>query len=49
MDIETYNWKEKMLKFREEFLGVEKDRIVGRVGCIPDELDVDLDEVIVEV
>ena len=49
MDIETYNRWEKMLKLREKLLAVEEDRIAGRKGCTPDELDMYLDEVIAEV
>lgn len=49
MDIETYNRREKMLKLREELLAVEEDRLAGRTGCSPDELEVYLDEVIAEV
>lgn len=49
MDIGTFNRREKMLKLREELLAVEEDRIAGRNGCILDELDAYLDEVIAEV
>lgn len=49
MDIETYNRREKMLKLREELLAVEEDRLAGRTGCSPDELEAYLDEVIAEV
>lgn len=49
MDIETYNRREKMLKLREELLAVEEDRMAGRNGCTPDELDAYLDDVIAEV
>ena len=49
MDIETYNRREKMLKLREELLAVEEDRIAGRTGCILDELDEYLDDVIAEI
>ena len=46
MDNETYNYKEKMLKLREELLAVERDRLAGRVGCTVEELDAYLDGVI---
>lgn len=36
----------KMLKLREELLAVEEDRNEGRNGCILDELDAYLDEMI---
>ena len=39
MDIETYNRREKMLKFREELLAIEEDRIAGRSGSIKKERD----------
>lgn len=48
MDIETYNRREKMLKLREELLAVEEDRLAGRTGCTPDELDACLDRIIAE-
>ena len=37
-----------MLKFRDELLAVEEDRLAGRAGCTIDELDVYLDEIIAE-
>lgn len=49
MDIEAFTRREKMLKLREELLAVEEDRLVGRAGVTPDELDRYLDSVIVEV
>ena len=48
MDIETYSRREKMLKLREELLAVEEDRLAGRNGCSPDELESYLDEIISE-
>ena len=48
MDIETYSRREKMLKLREELLAVEADRLAGRNGCSPDELESYLDEIISE-
>ncbi|HBR34584.1 MAG TPA: prevent-host-death protein, partial [Firmicutes bacterium] len=39
----------KMLKLREELLAVEEDRLAGRAGVTPDELDSDLDSIIDEV
>lgn len=38
MDIGTYNHREKILKFREELLAVEKDRMRGRKGYSVDEV-----------
>jgi prevent-host-death family protein len=49
MDIETFSRREKMLKLREELLAVEEDRLAGRVGCSPDELDSYLENIIDEV
>ena len=48
MDIETFNRREKMLRFREELLSVEEDRLAGRTGCTLDELDSYLDDMIDE-
>lgn len=48
MDIETYDRREKMLRLREELLAVEEDRLAGRTGATPDELDAYLDGVIAE-
>jgi hypothetical protein len=41
--------QEKMLKLREELLAVEEDRIAGRTGVTPDELDSHLESIIDEV
>ena len=49
MDIEAFTRREKMLKLREELLAVEEDRLAGRRGCTPDELDSYLDSIIDEV
>ncbi len=49
MDIETYSRREKMLKLREELLAVQEDRLAGRVGVTPDELDDYLEGIIDEV
>lgn len=49
MDIEVFTRREKMLKLREELLAVEEDRLAGRAGCTPDELDKYLDSIIDEV
>lgn len=49
MDIEAFSRREKMLKLREELLAVQEDRMVGRVGVTPDELDTYLESVIDEV
>jgi prevent-host-death family protein len=46
MDIETFNRREAMLKLREELLAVEEDRLAGRGGCTPDELEAYLDDII---
>lgn len=48
MDVETFNRREKLLKLREELLAVEEDRLSGRAGCAPDELEAYLDSVIAE-
>lgn len=49
MDIKTFTRREKMLKLREELLAVEEDRLAGRMGCTPEELDKYLDGIIDEV
>ena len=49
MDIDTFTRREKMLKLREELLAVEEDRIAGRTGITPDELDSYLESIIDEV
>jgi PHD/YefM family antitoxin component YafN of YafNO toxin-antitoxin module len=49
MDIEAFVRREKMLKLREELLAVEEDRLAGRMGSTPDELDSFLDSIIDEV
>jgi PHD/YefM family antitoxin component YafN of YafNO toxin-antitoxin module len=49
MDIEAFIRREKMLKLREELLAVEEDRLAGRVGVTPDELDKYLEGIIGEV
>jgi PHD/YefM family antitoxin component YafN of YafNO toxin-antitoxin module len=49
MDIEAFSRREKMLKLREELLAVEEDRIAGRMGSTPDELDSYLESIIDEV
>lgn len=48
MDIETFTRREKMLKLREELLAVEEDRLAGRTGYTPEELDKYLDDIIDE-
>ncbi len=48
MDMETFSRREKMLKLREELLAVEEDRLAGRAGTSPDELDVWLESVLDE-
>ena len=49
MDIVSFTRREKMLKLREELLSVEEDRIAGRTGVTPDELDSYLESAIDEV
>ncbi len=49
MVIEKFTLRKKMLKLREELLAVEEDRLVGRAGVTPDELDKYLDCIIAEV
>ena len=49
MDIEAFVRSEKMLKLREELLSVEEDRLTGRAGVTPDELDSYLESIIDEV
>ena len=46
MDIKTFTRREKMLKLREELLSVEEDRMAGRIGVTPDELDIYLEDII---
>lgn len=48
MDIAAYERREKMLKLREELLAVEEDRMAGRLGLTPDELNDDLEDIIEE-
>lgn len=40
--------QEKMLKLWEELVAAEEDRLAGRVGVTPDELESSLDRVIDE-
>lgn len=49
MDIEAFIRREKMLKLREELLAVEEERLAGRAGVTPDELDKYLEGIIDEV
>lgn len=49
IDIDTFTRREKMLKLREELLAVEEDRMAGRIGVAPDELDSYLESIIDEV
>ncbi|MBD2868989.1 type II toxin-antitoxin system Phd/YefM family antitoxin [Paenibacillus arenilitoris] len=48
MDIEAFSRREKMLKLREDLLAVQEDRLAGRAGVTPDELDTYLDSIIDE-
>lgn len=49
MDIASFTRCEKMLRLCEELLAVEKDRLSGRTGMTPDELDTYLEDLIGEV
>ena len=49
MDVESFVRREKMLKLREELLAIEEDRISGRIGVTPDELENYLENIIIEV
>ncbi len=49
MDIEAFTRREKMLRLREELLAVEEDRLAGRAGVTPDQLDSHLESIIDEV
>ncbi len=49
MDIASFVRREKMLKLREDLLSVEEDRIAGRVGITPEELEVYLESIIAGV
>jgi prevent-host-death family protein len=39
MDIAAFQRREKMLELREALIRVEEDRLSGRAGCSPEELD----------
>ncbi|WP_368234084.1 type II toxin-antitoxin system Phd/YefM family antitoxin [Anaerotruncus rubiinfantis] len=49
MNIDAFARREKMLSLREELLAVEEDRLQGRAGYTPDELDTYLEGIICEV
>lgn len=49
MDLEAFTRREKMLRLREELLAVEEDRLAGRRGVSPSELEKYLEEVVDEV
>jgi PHD/YefM family antitoxin component YafN of YafNO toxin-antitoxin module len=49
MDIEAFTRREKMLRLREGLLAVEEDRLAGRAGVTPDQLDSYLESIIDEV
>lgn len=49
MDIDASARREKTLKLREELLTVEEDRLTGRAGTFPKELDAYLESIIAEV
>ncbi len=46
MDIHAFSRREKMLSLREALLSVEEDRMAGRMGKTPEELDTYLEAVI---
>ena len=48
MDIMTYSRREKMIQLREALLAAEEDRMAGRMGVSPDELESYLDGIIDE-
>jgi len=48
MDVESFIRREKMLRLREELLAVEEDRVAGRFGVTPDELDGFIEDIICE-
>ena len=49
MDIESFQRREKMLQLREKLVAVEEDRLSGRTGCTPGELDAYLSDIIAGV
>ncbi|NLB74400.1 MAG: type II toxin-antitoxin system Phd/YefM family antitoxin [Firmicutes bacterium] len=49
MDIEAFTRRERMLRLREELLAVEEDRLAGRTGVTPDQLESYLESIIDEV
>ncbi len=49
MDIEAFTRRERMLRLREELLAVEEDRLAGRAGVTPNQLDSYLESIIDEV
>ncbi|KLU63376.1 hypothetical protein CEB3_c02460 [Peptococcaceae bacterium CEB3] len=49
MDTDTFVRHEGLLTLREELLAVEEDRLAGRTGTTPDELDSYLESIIDEV
>ncbi|MFD0714580.1 type II toxin-antitoxin system Phd/YefM family antitoxin [Paenibacillus sp. GCM10027626] len=49
MDIEAFSRREKKLKLREELLAVQEDRMAGRAGVTPDELDHYLESIIEQI
>ena len=48
MDIDAFARRERVLRLREELLAVEEDRLAGRAGISPDELDSYLEGIIAE-
>ena len=49
MDIEAFTRRERMLRLREELLAVEEDRLAGRAGVTPNQLESYLESIIDEV
>lgn len=49
MDIDAFTRREKMLKLREELLGVEEARLAGQKGYSVDEFESSLNDIIKQV
>ncbi len=48
MDIAAYQRREKMLELREALVRIEEDRLDGRAGCTPEDLNNYLDTILNE-
>jgi prevent-host-death family protein len=48
MDIETYTRREAMLKLRENLVAAEEERLAGKKGVSPEELDAMMKKAIAE-